>query len=112
MAISKHSYLVTVIFYLVIFFADERLKLFALRASVLGLILSMRLGGKKDIQSEKLAWPVLHAELKAHTLPPLWRSNKGCHTNTYIHTERNAPSEGLLENKSFTKESTFKLDIP
>ena len=53
------------------FHVDERIYVFALRASVLGLITSMRLDGRKDIQSLKSAWSILYAELKAHVLPSL-----------------------------------------
>ena len=49
--------------------ADGKLEVFALRVSELGLISSMRLDGRKDIQSVKSAWSVLHAELKARVLP-------------------------------------------
>ena len=61
-----------------------------MRASVLELISSIRLDGKKDIQSVKSAWSVLSEEFKARILLPLQENNKGCkaniHTNTYTHT--------------------------
>ena len=41
-----------------------------MRASVLELISSVRLDGKKDIQSVKSAWSVLNAEFKARILLP------------------------------------------
>ena len=41
------------------------------RASVLGLISSVRLDGKMDIQSVKLAWSVFLAELRVRIQPPL-----------------------------------------
>ena len=47
------------------FHADESRQVFLLRASVLGLISSMRLDEREDIQSVKLARSVLHAELKS-----------------------------------------------
>ena len=43
----------------------------------------MRLNGKKDIQSVKSAWSVLHAELKAYALTPLQGYNKRFKTNTH-----------------------------
>ena len=47
------------------FHAYKRSKIFALRASVLGLIPSMRLNGRKDVQPVKSVRSVLHAELKS-----------------------------------------------
>ena len=47
------------------------------RASGIGLISSMRLDGRKDIQSGKSAWSVLHSELKTRVLPLLEGNNKG-----------------------------------
>ena len=51
---------------------------------MLGLI-SMRLDGKKDIQSVKSAQSILHAELETHVLPPCLPhfsvNNKGHKTN-------------------------------
>ena len=38
--------------------------------SGLGLISSMRLDDRKDIQSVKSTWLGLHSELKGHVLPP------------------------------------------
>ena len=49
-------------------------EVFLLRASA-GLISLMKLDVRKDIQSVKSAWSVLHAELKASVLPPLWGNN-------------------------------------
>lgn len=43
-----------------------------LRASLLGLIFSMKLDGRKDIQSlksVKSAWSISYSERKAHVLP-------------------------------------------
>ena len=45
--------------------------MFVLRASVLGLISSMKLGGRKDNQFVKLARSVLHAELKDPSYSPI-----------------------------------------
>ena len=53
-----------------LFPADERFYVFALRASGLRLISSMRLDDKKNIQSVKSVWSVLHSELKVCVLPP------------------------------------------
>ena len=47
-----------------IFLLTNWLSVFARRAAVLGLISSMRLDGKMDIQSVKLAWSVFLAELR------------------------------------------------
>ena len=55
-----------------------------MRDSVLELISSMRLDSRKEIQSVKSAWSVLHAELKARVHP----LNRG--TINYVkrtHTE-------------------------
>ena len=49
----------------------ERIQFFVLRASTLGLISSMRLDSKKDIQSVKSAWSVLRSQLKPQILLPL-----------------------------------------
>ena len=49
------------------------LKVFAPRASVLGLISSMRLDDRKDIQSVKSDGSVLHKEFKACVLHLLLR---------------------------------------
>ena len=49
--------------------------------TVLGLISSMRLDGKKDIQFVKLAWSVLHAKLKSYVLPPISEINRENKTN-------------------------------
>ena len=57
-----------------LFCAEERLKVSALRTSVLRLISSIMLYGRKDIQYVKSAWSVLHAELKAR-VPPLLKGN-------------------------------------
>ena len=46
----------------------------------------MRLDGRKDIQSVKSNWSVLHSDLKAHVVPPLGKTHKECKTNTHIHT--------------------------
>ena len=51
-----------------LFHTDERLVIFALRVSGLGLISSMRLNGRKVTQPVKSAWSVLHSELKTHVL--------------------------------------------
>ena len=80
-----------------LFHADERLQIFVLGASVLGMISSMRLDGKKDIRSVKSAWSVLHAELKSRVLLPLLGNNKGrkinihTHTHTHTHTHKWLP---------------------
>ena len=71
------------------FNADERLLVFALRASLLGMISAMRLDGKKDIKAVKSARSVLHTELKSCILPPLRGSNKGPKTNTHTHQIKN-----------------------
>ena len=52
-----------------VLYADETLEVFVLRASVLGLISSMRLDNGKNIQSAKSDWSVLDIELKACFLP-------------------------------------------
>ena len=59
------------------------MKGFRLRASGLELISSMRLDGRKGIQSVRSAWSILHSELIAGDLPPLKQSNKGCKTSTF-----------------------------
>ena len=53
------------------FQVNERLWVFALRASVLELISLMTLDGRKNIQNVKSTRLVLHVELKARILPPL-----------------------------------------
>ena len=45
--------------------------------------------GKKDIQSVKSAWSILHSELKAHVLPPLEENNKGRKRKKHTHTHTN-----------------------
>ena len=45
----------------------------------------MRLDDSKGIQSVKLAWSVLQAELKTLFLPPLQGNNKRSKTNTHTH---------------------------
>ena len=57
-----------------------------LRASVLGLISSLRLNGRKDMQSIRSAWSVLYAELKARILLPLSENNKERKMNIRTHT--------------------------
>ena len=59
------------------FQVNERLWVFAPRASVLELISLMRLDGRKNIQNVKSARLVLHVELKAQILPPLLGNNSG-----------------------------------
>ena len=66
------------------FHAIERLQVFALRASVLGLISSLRLDGRKDIQSEKPGRSDLHAELEACILSPLQVNNNKHKTITHM----------------------------
>ena len=53
-------------------------RFFLLRASGLGLKSSMRLDGRKDIQSVKSVWSILHSELKAHIVPLLEGNDEGC----------------------------------
>ena len=55
-----------------------------LRASGFEIISSKRLDDRKDMQSVKSAWTVLHSELKAHILTPLDRNNNRSKTT---HTD-------------------------
>ena len=59
------------------FQVNERLWVFAPRASVLELISLMRLDGRKNIQNVKSARLVLHVGLKARILPLLLGNNSG-----------------------------------
>ena len=73
-----------------LFYPDERLQLFLLKAFGLGLIFSMRLGrmvGRTSI-CVKLTWLVLYIEVKAcvYKASPLEGNNKGCKMNTHTHT--------------------------
>ena len=65
-----------------LFYAEERLSVFGLRVSVLGLISSIRLDAKKNIQSVKSAQSLLHVELITCILTLLMGNNKGRKTNT------------------------------
>ena len=76
------AFITTSFLYFQLFHADEKLKVFVLRASWLGLISSMRLDYKKGIQSVKSPWSILHSELKAHFAPTLEGNNKHTHTCT------------------------------
>ena len=65
-----------------IFHANEKFEEYALGMSGLGLVILMRLHGKKDTQFAKSLGSILHSELKAHILPPLEGNNKGRNTHT------------------------------
>ena len=61
---------------------------FVLRSAKLGPISCMRLDCRKDIQSVKWAWLVLHSELKAHILPLIQgiiRNVICAHTETHTY---------------------------
>ena len=55
---------------------------FGRRDSGLGLISSMKLDGRKDIQSVKSAQSILHFKLNARALSPVQENDKGRETNT------------------------------
>ena len=61
---------------------------FGLGASGLGLISSLRLDGRKEIQFVKSIWSILQLEYRAPVLPPLDVINKRCKTIT-IYRSRN-----------------------
>ena len=65
-----------------LFHVDERL--FTLRVSGLELISSVRVGGRKEIQSVKSAWSVLIPELKTGVQPALKGNNKGRKIDAHI----------------------------
>ena len=44
----------------------------------------MWLAGRKDIQSVKVTWSILHSKLKNWALPPLEENSKGRKRNTQI----------------------------
>ena len=56
--------------YFQLFHVDERLYVFALRTSGLGLVCSMTLYDQTDIQSIKSTWPILTADLNTRLPPP------------------------------------------
>ena len=60
--------------------------LLALKASVLELISSVKVDGRKNIQFIKSVWSILYLELKFQVLPPIKDNNKGHKTNTHTHT--------------------------
>ena len=68
--------------------------LLALKASVLELISSVKVDGRKNIQFIKSVWSILYLELKFHVLPPIKDNNKGHKTNTHTHTSEN--TQGFL----------------
>ena len=78
-------------------------------ASVLGLIYSMRLDGRKDIQSVKSALSVLHAEFKAHVPRSLQGYNEGRKTN--IHTQFIFPLREISSSTLFHEISSQKLIV-
>ena len=57
---------------------------FALRASALGLIFSVRLDGRKDIQPVKSTRSVFHAELETRVLTSLGITNDVKRTRTML----------------------------
>ena len=61
--------------------------LIALKASVLELISSVKVDGRKNIQFIKSAWSILYLELKSHVLPPIKDNNKGHKTNTHTQAK-------------------------
>ena len=70
-----------------------------LRDSVLVLISFIRVVGKKDIQSIKSSWSVLHAELKACVYPLCRDINKGHKINTNTHTHTHAHTHTYTQSK-------------
>ena len=68
------------------FHADERFWIFALRASVLGLITSMVLDGRRNICTVKSARSFLHAEFKTRILTPLQANNEKCESRSTLET--------------------------
>ena len=68
---------------------------FARRVSRLGLVLSMRLDGRSDIQSAKFAWSVCIQSLNPH-LPPLSRRIIKVLKQTYTHSPSSTKVDGWL----------------
>ena len=71
----------------------------------------MRSDGRKDIQSVKSAWSILHSDFKANVLPSLEGSNKRHKTNTHTDTHRHTHTH-ILKHASFGKlykNETFPL---
>ena len=60
------------------------MKDFALVASRSGLTSSMKVDGRKDIQSVISAWSILYSDFTAHSLFPEVGNDKGRKTNTHI----------------------------
>lgn len=69
-----------------LFHADGRFPVFALTASGLRLICSMRSDGRKDIQSAKLACSNFHSELNVCILPSVEGNSKGREMNSHNST--------------------------
>ena len=65
-----------------LFHANQRLEVFILWATGLGMVSYIRLDGRKDIVSVKPTRTILYSELKACMLP-LLEKNKGCKTNEH-----------------------------
>ena len=87
LVIPKHSYLNYFLSFQ-LFHTDEGLQSFALRGSRLGLVSSIILNGRDDMQSIKSAQSILYSEFKTCPLSPLEENNEGWKTNilTQIHT--------------------------
>ena len=69
--------------------------LLALKASVLELISSVKVDGRKNIQFIKSVWSILYLELKFQVLPPIKDNNKGHKTNTHTHTHTHTQAKTL-----------------
>ena len=69
-----------------LFHAKERVWVFAISASGLGLISSMRINDMKGIQFVKSAWSIFGSELKVLVLRPLEGNNKGLNKERVLKT--------------------------
>ena len=78
-----------------------------LRASALGLIFSMRLADRKDIQSVKSAWSILHSKLKGHIWPPLDRNN-----NKWYKMNRNSKKSKQHSSNTVTLKKKYSISFP